>query len=188
MSHHKGKVFSIESTLKISSMLNTLIYMQLDFFEKMERIDSAIRQAKNIETMMSDVLQVTLEVLGSDRAWLIFPCDPTADSWRVPMERTCPKYPGAFALGQDIPMSSEMKQVCRESLQLTDVDIKDYRQEGTAKKMVARFSMLTGMQSAIYPVVGKPGYLVFTNVHTIVIGQKRNLLFFAGLVVVLLMP
>ena len=130
--------------------------MQHDFFEKMERIDASIRQAQDIEMMMSDVLQTTLETLGADRAWLLFPCDPTAKSWRVPMERTRPEYSGTFALGQDIPMSVEMQQVYRESLQRTEVGITDYRKEGTAQKMAAQFSILTGMQSAIYPIVGKP--------------------------------
>ena len=37
--------------------------------------------------MMGRVLELTLALLDCDRAWLLYPCDPEAPSWRVRTER-----------------------------------------------------------------------------------------------------
>ena len=68
------------------------------FLESMDRINRAIQGTSDLERMMSEVLDVLLEVFACDRAWLIYPCDPHAPSWRAVMERTRPQFPGAFAL------------------------------------------------------------------------------------------
>ena len=34
---------------------------------------------------MGDVLDAVLEIFGSDRAWLLYPCDPDAPSWKAVM-------------------------------------------------------------------------------------------------------
>ena len=57
--------------------------------------------------MMSDVLDVVLSIFDCDRAFLLYPCDPEAAAWQVPMERTRPEYPGALALGLDMPMDPD---------------------------------------------------------------------------------
>ncbi len=130
--------------------------MHQHFFKKMEQIDSAIRKASDIEQMMEDVLQTTLDTLEADRSWLLFPCDPDADSWRVPMECTRPEYPGAFSYGEEIPMTLEMKNKFSELIKQNSVDVVDYRNKETPQNMATSFSILTGMQSTIYPVIGKP--------------------------------
>jgi PAS domain S-box-containing protein len=78
------------------------------FFESMDRVSRAIQGTNDLEQMMSDVLDALLTIFDCDRAWLVYPCDPNADSWKVPMERTRPEYPGALALGIDIPMTPDV--------------------------------------------------------------------------------
>jgi PAS domain S-box-containing protein len=130
--------------------------MHLRFLENMTRVDRTIQQSTDVEQMMSDVLQVVLEMFKVDRAWLLYPCDPDAESWRVPMERTRPEFPGALALGEDIPMMPEVVDVFREALDRDDVITVDYRNPGTAQKTAERFSTQAEMHIAIHPPTGKP--------------------------------
>ncbi|HET7366000.1 MAG TPA: PAS domain S-box protein [Burkholderiales bacterium] len=86
------------------------------FLESLDRVNRAIQGTNNVDKMMSDVLDVTLGIFESDRAWLLYPCDPAAPSWRVVMERTSPQFPGAAARGRDLPMVPESAEVARAAL------------------------------------------------------------------------
>ncbi|MCK9389084.1 MAG: PAS domain S-box protein [Sulfuritalea sp.] len=81
--------------------------VHLRYFESMDRIDRAIQGANDLEDMTRDTLDVVLAVFGCDRASLMYPCDPEATEWSVPMERTKPEYPGVLPLGQSFPMDEE---------------------------------------------------------------------------------
>ncbi|MEA3265369.1 MAG: PAS domain S-box protein [Candidatus Fermentibacteria bacterium] len=122
--------------------------IHLDFLKNLNRIDTVIRKSADVEQMMSDVLQATLEIFQSDRAWLLYPCDPDADAWSVPMERTTPEYPGAQAQGQDIPMTEEYRVVCKKALDANDVIAVN------AEKNDKLFSVQSHMHTAIHPRTG----------------------------------
>ena len=77
------------------------------FLESMDRINRAMQGTNDVERMMSDVLDAVLERFACDRAWLLYPCDPDAPSWRAVMEHTRPEYPGAFALGAALPADAD---------------------------------------------------------------------------------
>ena len=64
---------------------------QLWFLESMDAIDRAIQGTSDLEQMMGDVLDVVLMIFRCDRAWLLYPCDPDADSLCVRI--------GAYAAG-----------------------------------------------------------------------------------------
>ncbi|MCB9099985.1 MAG: PAS domain S-box protein [Anaerolineales bacterium] len=85
----------------------------LHFFESMDQINRAMQGTNNLEQMMSDVLDVVLAIFDCDRASLVYPCEPEAVSWRVPMERTRPEYPGARTLGGEIVMDPDAARTFR---------------------------------------------------------------------------
>lgn len=85
----------------------------LRFLESMDRVSRAMQGAGDIEKMMSDVLDIVLDTFQCDRAWLLYPCDPNATAWHIPMECTRPEYPGALAAGLDIPMDTDKARVCQ---------------------------------------------------------------------------
>ncbi len=128
----------------------------VDFIVQTARIDRAIRKATDPEQMMSDVLQGTLEIFACDRAWLLYPCDPEAESWSVPMERTRPEYPGAHALGQAIAMAPEVAAVLRDALDRDDVVTIDPLGPEAAKQTNERFSTRAQMHTVVHPRTGKP--------------------------------
>ncbi|MEZ4734389.1 MAG: PAS domain S-box protein [Caldilineaceae bacterium] len=81
------------------------------FLESMDKVNRAIQAAHDLEQMLGDVLDAVLEIFACDRAWLLYPCDPETTTWHVPMERTRPEYPGAFAAKIEIPIQAEMIRV-----------------------------------------------------------------------------
>lgn len=84
----------------------------------MDRINRAIQGADIQEQMMRDVLQALLSIFDCDRAWLLYPCDPLADSWSVPIECTRPEYPASFSLNSKhtaMPYIADMMQSCLAS-------------------------------------------------------------------------
>ena len=53
------------------------------FLESMDRVNRAIQGADELDRMTSEVLKAALEIFACDRAWLVYPCDPRAASWRA---------------------------------------------------------------------------------------------------------
>src|SRR6201981_3680358 len=72
----------------------------------LDRVNQAMQGTNDVEMMMSEVLGAVQEIFGCDRAWLLYPCNPSAASYRVVMERTNPEFPGAYARGIDAGVSA----------------------------------------------------------------------------------
>jgi PAS domain S-box-containing protein len=129
----------------------------LQFFESMDRVNRAIQGTNDLEQMMSAVLDVLLSIFGCDRAFLMFPCDPEAATWQVPMERSRPEYPGVLALGSVIPMDEDVAATLRI---LLDSDGPVKFGPGTEYPLPSdvseRFGFQSFMSMAVYPKVGKP--------------------------------
>jgi len=128
----------------------------LYFVDNLERIDGVMRKSMNVDQMLHDVLETVLDIFECDRAWLLSPCDPDADTWSVPMECTKPEYPGAYALGEDILMTPEMSELFRNALKKNNVIIDDSQKFGIAPDISKKFSIKTWLYMAVYPQTGKP--------------------------------
>jgi PAS domain S-box-containing protein len=81
------------------------------FLESMDRVNRAIQGTNDPEQMMSDVLDAVIAIFNCDRAWLVYPCDPQASSWKVPMGHSRPEFPGAFILGLELPVDGDLAKV-----------------------------------------------------------------------------
>ena len=130
---------------------------QLWFLESMDAIDRAIQGTSDLEQMMGDVLDVVLVIFRCDRAWLVYPCDPEADSHRVRTERTRPEYIGAFGLGVDIPNEPEVASVFRSVLASSGPVRFDPESDCALPSPLAeRFGIKSMIAMAVYPKVDKP--------------------------------
>jgi PAS domain S-box-containing protein len=129
----------------------------LRFLENLDRINQAMHSTHDLEKMMSDVLGVTLSIFGCDRVWLVYPCDPNADSWRVPMERTKPEYPGSHAWKLEFEMDADIADAFRTQLE-TDGPLK--AGPGTGRpvldRVLERFGFKSLIAMAVYPKGDKP--------------------------------
>jgi diguanylate cyclase (GGDEF)-like protein/PAS domain S-box-containing protein len=91
--------------------LDRRLKANLNFFECMDHVNLAIQDAHDLEQMMSQVVDAALSIFNCDRAWLIYPCDPEAATWRTRTERARPEYPGAHAQGIEFPMDAQFRAV-----------------------------------------------------------------------------
>jgi PAS domain S-box-containing protein len=127
------------------------------FLESMDQINRAIQGTNDLEQMMSDVLDAVLAILNCDRAWLVYPCDPEAQSWKVPMEHARPEFPGLFVLGLDLPVDPEIAKVF-QTVRASSGPVRfgpgsEHRLPAEAAQ---RFSIQSMIGMAIYPKGDKP--------------------------------
>ncbi len=129
----------------------------LQFLKSLGKINRAIQSAGNIDQMMTDVLDTVLSIFDCDRAWLFYPCDPNAPSWRVPMERTKPQYPGAMALGVEITMQQDVAQVLRTVLKVSGpVKFGPESEYPLPAQAAERFTYQSQIAMALYPKLHQP--------------------------------
>jgi PAS domain S-box-containing protein len=107
--------------------------------------------------MTSDVLAEMLSIFACDRAWLVYPCDPEAPSWRAAMEHTRPDFPGAFALGIDLPMDADVANVFRTARACSGaVQFHSKSEHPVPAQLAERFGIQSVIGMAVYPKVDKP--------------------------------
>jgi len=129
----------------------------LRFLESMEQIEAAIRGTLDLDQMMRDVLDTVLSIFRCDRAWLFYPCDPDAPTWRVPMERTVPEYPGAQASAAEVPMLSGVAETLRTVLASDGpVQFGPAAEHPVPPEETERFQQLSQLSMAVYPKRGAP--------------------------------
>ncbi|PVV05701.1 MAG: hypothetical protein B6D77_18415 [gamma proteobacterium symbiont of Ctena orbiculata] len=88
----------------------------MHFLESLDRINRVLQTQGTFEKTMSTALSEVLDIFDCDRACLIYPCDPDAETWSVPLESTRPAFPGAGPHGPQ-PMEEEMAAVMRALLE-----------------------------------------------------------------------
>ena len=107
---------TLQTRINELEAVNAAAAADLRFLDAMERLGSVLRRAPDLDAMLQSALDALLGIFDCDRAWLLYPCDPHAASWGVPMERTKPEWPGVFAFGVDVPMDDGAAAVFREAL------------------------------------------------------------------------
>ena len=129
----------------------------LQFLESLERIDTALRGATDLQQALDDAVAVIFSTLGCDRAWMLYPCDPDAPSFRVPVEHTRPEYIGAHALDLELPMLPGTAQDMRVAL-ASDGPVLNIQggDSSMSNEVAGQFGVRSQMFLAIRPGIGKP--------------------------------
>jgi diguanylate cyclase (GGDEF)-like protein/PAS domain S-box-containing protein len=122
----------------------------------MDRVNLAIRENDDYERMLGAVLEVVLSVFDCDRAFLVYPVDLQTPTWRVPMERTRPEYPGANVLGLEVPLDAEVASVFRTILAAKGPVAFGPGTELRIPKTGTDYGVQSMMVMAIYPKRDKP--------------------------------
>ena len=127
------------------------------FLESMDRVNRAIQGTNDLKEMMSDVLDEMLSIFDCDRAWLVYPCDPGAASWRAQMEHTRPDCPGAFALGVDLPVDAEVASVFQTARASSGaVRFGPGSERPVPAQLAERFNIQSLIGMAVYPKIDQP--------------------------------
>jgi PAS domain S-box-containing protein len=125
--------------------------------ESLDRVNRAIQGTQDLEQMMSDVLDAALAIFECDRAFLLHPCDPDAASYRVPMERTRPGFPGALARGLEVPVDPESARVLRAARTSPGPLAFDPGSEPPLPTVLREtFHVQSQIAMALYPRLGEP--------------------------------
>jgi PAS domain S-box-containing protein len=76
--------------------------------ESLDAVQRAIQGTSDLGEALDAALGVVLNVLGSDRVWLL---ETHAETWTAVTERTGPQYPSGLALGVRRPFTAEMARM-----------------------------------------------------------------------------
>ncbi len=157
---HTGRVVSLLSIGHDITELKQAERQQrihTDFLAKLDRINRAIQGASDLEAMMSRVLDEVLAIFDCDRAFLLYPCDPAAPEWTIPMERTRPKYPGAGVLNHGIAMDEEVAATLELLLSIPGVlTFGPGSKHPLPTNAADRFGFKSFISTALYPKRGLP--------------------------------
>jgi len=130
---------------------------RLRSLESMERINRIIREATDPKQMLQDAIETVYSIFDCDRAWLLYPCDPQAPSFRVPVECVRPEYPGVNALDLEVPLHPGQAQEMRDALASEEPLVYIVGTDATVATATAtQFSVQSQMLTAVYPKVGQP--------------------------------
>ena len=132
------------------------IETRLRHLDVLDRITQISIANDNMQDVLGRVLDLVLQVFNADRAWFLYPCDPDAPSWSVPMERTRPEWPGLFAQGVDMPMDSNMSGVYRELLRADGAIQNGPGTDQPVPPLVAQmFLVKSQLMITLHPKIGK---------------------------------
>lgn len=128
---------------------------EIDVLSGVEAVVSVIQKERDSDILLSEICEKLIKILRCDRAWLLYPCDPSAESWQVPVERTVPEYPGASESRLNIEMTPDVSEIFRTALSSEFPVI--YGPEGLPlAESTKRFGVKSQLSMAIFPRVGKP--------------------------------
>lgn len=131
--------------------------LHFKLLKDLDKVNRAIQGTNDLEQVMSNVLDEVLEIFDCDRAFLMYPCNPGAKSWNVPMERHKPEYPGVLALGIDMPMQDDVAKSLHLLLNTDGVVKFGPGTNNTLPENVSeQFKFKCFMSMAIYPKTGDP--------------------------------
>ncbi|QPK64353.1 PAS domain S-box protein [Methylomonas sp. LL1] len=156
---YQGQVFllALASDISERKRMEEERLAHLHFFESMDRVNRALQGSNDLEIVLNNVLDTVLAIFDCDRAFLCHPCDPKADSWSVPFEKTKPEFPGAQALGMAMPMDADMAKTFSLLLD-TDGPVTQGagNQHPLPKEVSETFGIKSHMAVAVYPKGDKP--------------------------------
>jgi len=153
---------------------------QLRHLKIMERISRISATAETIETMLDEVLKEIQLIFNADRAWFLYPCDPTASAWTIPMEHTRPEWPGAFAHDMKIPLTEEVAELFQSMLG-ADSALQYGPTLDLAVPSIAaeEFSVKSQLLIALRPQVGSPWLLGIHHCSEAYIHDSDDLVMFS---------
>jgi PAS domain S-box-containing protein len=141
--------------MKVDQLLQRDLSYRLRLLDVLDRITQVSLASEDMEDVMRGVLDLVLEVFNADRAWFLYPCDPDAPSWGVPMERSRPEWPGLSALGANIPMDREAAGIFREILGTNDLIQYGPATGHPVPLIIEQFSVKSQLMIALRPRIGK---------------------------------
>jgi len=159
-----------------------VLSQRLRLMDVLDQITQVSLASENMEETLSGVLDLVLEVFNADRAWFVYPCDPDAPSWGVPMERTRPEWPGLAALGKEIAINRDVSEIFCELLSTSGtIQYGPHADHSLPSISVEQFSVKSQLQIALRPKIGKPWLLGLHHCVSEVMHDEEDLNLFKAI-------
>jgi len=125
--------------------------------QSLERVDAALRGSPDLDSVAGNVMDVLLDILEVDRAWLTHPCDPDAPYCRIEAERTRPGFAQSPGAGSDVEITEGIRAIHQRALS-ENGPIADHpdEPEGFAPELRAAHGIQSALMMALHPKVGRP--------------------------------
>ena len=106
------------------------------YFQSLDRVNKALSSSIDIKGTLQKTVEEMLDIFQSDRAFLMYPCDPDASTFKVPVEATRSEYPGALAAGVESPMNKTTASLIRKLLKEKGPLLHHFTEKTSAKYQV----------------------------------------------------
>jgi len=128
-------------------------------FQYLNRVSNVIAQSPDLDSLLWNVMQEVLDILQVDRVWMLYPCDPQAPCFQVPLEVVREGHPGAFIQGIEVPANPGTVAVMSDALATTDPVIHDLFRWKEIPETALQFNIKTQIVIALHPKIDKPWLL-----------------------------
>ncbi len=137
---------------------------KLHYVWSMNEINETLEEGRDIEKMLTTALKKMLSIFDCNRAWLLYPVDLEADSFRVPFQVTTPEYPVDGAIEIPIKGNELLLNLYKELLAsrepLTAIfDLSELPEGEIFTKTVKDYEIRSQMVIAFHPKIGEPWML-----------------------------
>lgn len=103
------------------------------YFESLDRVNKVLAGSTNLYETLQKAVEEMLDIFRSDRVFLMYPCDPDAPTFKVPVEATRPEYPGVLAVGAEGPMNKDTSSLIRKLVKSKGPLIHHFSQKSSGK-------------------------------------------------------
>lgn len=118
-----------------------------------DRINKIIINSTDVEEMLNGILDTMVDIFQSDRAWILFPCNPVAPYYEVPFLRCRKEY--FVPPGDKFEISSEARHILAKILASDEPTIFDSRTGLNIREEVrAKRQVKSQMAMAVFPKIG----------------------------------
>ncbi|MDX8390905.1 MAG: PAS domain S-box protein [Mariprofundaceae bacterium] len=129
---------------------------ELRHFQHMEHVNLIISGSNKAEVALLNLMTAIRTIFKSDRAWILSPCDPQAESWYVPFESAVDTYPCDFFDLEGIPMDDDTREIFSAAL-ATEAPVTFPAMPDI--ECIRKYSIKSQMIIAIHAKVGTPWLL-----------------------------
>ncbi len=129
---------------------------ELEYLEFLDIVNQAMKKSTAVDDIIDEVINAVYSIFDCDRIWLFYPCDPDAKTFKVLAEKNKPEYPGAFATGQELPITPEASETIRKALELGSPTVFGPESGNKIDDVARRFSVRSQILMAVHPKVGLP--------------------------------
>ena len=146
-----GKLLQLKSENKQRKRAEKGYLQHLQFVRNMELVDSVIQKSDDVEVMLQKAIETVHQIYRSNRAWLLFPCNPDARACRVLVESCDAAYPGLNRLGRDVAMEPAIAEgfrviLAQDNPVVSDPEHKDPRLAYTAEEFMVHSKMVMALR------------------------------------------